>query len=665
MGIKKAVKKVLNIDKIGAKDSKRILEKVDGYSRVSFDIFDTLIKRDVPDETSIFEILQKKLIKEKYITSEVDFVKERKKAEQAARIIAENQEVTLDEIYEQLECLLKTEKKHILEEEEQLEIELCTVNPLIRPIYDYCIQKGIDVYIISDMYLSKKVIEKILQKNGYTQYKALYVSCENHCSKRQGKLYDLFLEKEKIEKGSILHIGDNMKTDILQAKKHGFAVCKIPKDISWNEYFQTSGLNDHDRANYRVISAFINNRESKISDQYERLGYEVFGPLLYGFTDWICRNIQQDTKLYFVSRDGYIVKKAYEVLKKQRNISATDRYLYISRRSLYLPSLNDRCSLENAMTYISVNKTTKADVVFERFGISKEKFRSVAKDLGINPDKTYTREALKKDTDIKRIFDAFSESLKCNAAEEYKAMNEYFKQQDFNGNVVLIDIGWRGSIQRALEDVKQEKLWKPYKVYELYLAIRHDAMVKPENAKGYLVNFNQNNKMLESFAAYNALIEMFFSAPHGSVNRYKWDSDRNESVIQFDAFEYRDEVSTEKKAFEIIQSLQRGALLFVEDFSKSILSKEVFSAEVMYQNLLNFGTMVKRKDAETFGDFPYHDTEVQPVAKPDSLYYYLLHPKKFKYDFATSAWRVAFLKRMLKIKLPYYKIFCFLYRKTR
>lgn len=664
MKIKKVAKNILKIDRRGIKESKKIIRKIKDYSVVTFDIFDTLVKRDVPEEIVVFEILQKKLIEHKLIDSETDFVKMRIQAELDARRCSINSEVSLEEIYAHLSFITPEYKKKILQMEEKIEIDICTVNPLIKPVYDYCIKNGLEIYIISDMYLRSEILEKILSKCGYTDYKKLYVSCEYGCSKRGGKLYPLFLKKEKLEAKRIIHIGDDLKADILQASKYGINVCKIPKLVLKDSYFCMEGLNKSEKEQYKILQAFIDNRKNEGMNRYEQIGYEVFGPLLYGFSEWISENIEKESKLYFVSRDGYVVKKAFEIIQKKKRLPVISRYFYISRRSLYLPALNGRCTLENAMKYISVHKTTKADVVFERFGISKQEFYKVAQCLKIDPEKTYVRQELKSNQDVNRVFEFLRNELENNACTEYKAMNEYFKTQDFTGKVVLVDIGWRGSIQKALEDLDQSDLYNPFKIRELYLAIRHDAMVKPDTAKGYLVNFEKNNTMLESFAAFNAIIEMFFSAPHGSVNKYVLDSDNHVS-IDFDEYEYCSDIPKEKEAAEIIGELQSGALRFVEDFCKSILSDNTFSSKVAYQNLLNFGTMAKKKDAEVFGDFPYHDTEVQPIARPESILYYFFHPQRFKYDFATSAWRVAFLKRLFKIRLPYYRLFCILYRKTR
>ena len=662
MGMKHKLKQLLRVDEMGCKESQQLLDEINGYAAVSFDIFDTLLKRDVSSPTHVFREMERQLQGDSGNTN--SFVQARIKAEEKAREMTGG-EVTLRQIYEQVALPPTWSVDALVELEENMEIALCTPNPMIKKVYDACLASGVKIYVISDMYLAPSVLEKMLEKCGYRGYQRLYVSCQEGVSKRDGGLYRIFLDREHLQPHQVIHIGDDLKADVLQAKKNGLRACKIPRRLVRMEYYGDNGLNQEQCRDYKDVAAFLDNRLERVEDPYERLGFEVFGPLLYGFADWIGRQAGKGSKLYFVSRDGYIVKQAYERLKQLRGWETEDHYLYCSRRSLYLPALYGACTWERATHYISVHQTTKADVVFERFGISPEELRAAAQSLGIDPEQTYSRGEFKTHPDVLRLFEYFSAVLKQAAKEEYQAMDHYFLQENFSGPVTLVDIGWRGSIQKALEELDQSQLTQPYQVYELYLAIRHDAVVSPEHAKGYLVNFTQDQEMLESFAAYNALIEMFFSAPHGSVTRYMWDKESGKPEIAFQPYEYRDEVEQERKASEIMVKLRNGALRFVEEFGSSFLGQKEYSPRVLYQNLLRFGGQAKLRDAQLFGDFPYHDTTVQPVAKPKSLGHYMFHLGEFKYDFATSAWRVAFLRRLFKINLPYYRMFQLMYGRSR
>jgi hypothetical protein len=80
----------------------------------------------------------------------------------------------------------------------------------------------------------------------------------------------------------------------------------------------------------------INNGLQKIENRLERIGYEVLGPLLVGYCQWIHgqRDLYQFDKLFFLARDMKLPLHIYRVLY---GMEGTD-YLYSSRESLYKPN---------------------------------------------------------------------------------------------------------------------------------------------------------------------------------------------------------------------------------------------------------------------------------------------------------------------------------------
>lgn len=145
---------------------KKLINIVKGYDIVSFDIFDTLIKRDVYKEHDVFDLIEKRY-NATYKDSIDNFRYLRVEAERIARKNSNTEEVSLKEIYISIALLDKTyetrlEVLRLLEEE--IEYEISYPNQLIKEVYDYCLLYKKKIYIISDMYLSKKLIEKILKK---------------------------------------------------------------------------------------------------------------------------------------------------------------------------------------------------------------------------------------------------------------------------------------------------------------------------------------------------------------------------------------------------------------------------------------------------------------------------------------------------------------------
>ena len=61
---------------------------------------------------------------------------------------------------------------------------------------------------------------------------------------------------------------------------------------------------------------------------------------------------------------------------------------------------------------------------------------------------------------------------------------------------------------------------------------------------------------------------------------------------------------------------------------------------------------------------PFISKKSYYLAKPKSIFYYIVKPRMLKTDFALSEWKIGFLKRLLKIKLPYFKIYK-IYKKNK
>ena len=86
-------------------------------------------------------------------------------------------EVTLKDIYTVMTSYDDDIKDILMAAEIEYESNLCVVNKDMIDIYN-SIVKNKRVFLISDMYLSKEVIESILEKNNITGYDELIISNE-------------------------------------------------------------------------------------------------------------------------------------------------------------------------------------------------------------------------------------------------------------------------------------------------------------------------------------------------------------------------------------------------------------------------------------------------------------------------------------------------------
>ncbi len=281
-----------------------ILKETEKYDVVCFDVFDTLLIRDVMKPTDVFRFSYGELGRYIRILSEM-----------IARKSSKTGEVTLEDI----------EKKCLFSCQKELEIEqvVCRANPQIKQIYDVLKKQGKKILALSDMYLSSKVISELLQKAGYEI--PVIVSCEYGCDKASGKLFQEFLIQHSFSPSQVIHIGDSAISDCEGAKKASI------KSILINRHSNQLAYTRYTKNNFE-FAAFVNHGLCEEKDPVERIGYEIIGPIILSFCQWVHEKYEENKydRLFFLARD---MRFAYEIY---RSLYPNDeaRYLCVSRKSL-------------------------------------------------------------------------------------------------------------------------------------------------------------------------------------------------------------------------------------------------------------------------------------------------------------------------------------------
>lgn len=142
----------------------KIKEKINKADVVSFDIFDTLVFRNVLYPVDIFRLMES-LIYEKYGLK--GFSKIRTESEAKTRLIANKEDITLDEIYSTITKKLGSTANKIKALELELEDKFIIMNPFMKEVFDYAIESKKTIYVISDMYLSSEFLVNKLEALGY------------------------------------------------------------------------------------------------------------------------------------------------------------------------------------------------------------------------------------------------------------------------------------------------------------------------------------------------------------------------------------------------------------------------------------------------------------------------------------------------------------------
>lgn len=329
-----------------ARELLRIKYKLLKYKKVSFDIYDTLIKRDTRKPGDVFYLLAQEYIcefGENKRTAE-EIINMRLEAQKQAESNKDTEEISIYDIY-MYSGFENKERQFLLDKEMEIEYKLSCRNPLIGEVYDWCIKCKKDVLITSDMYLPQELIEKILEKNNYNEYKKLYLSSSIGKRKSTGNLFKEVYKKENCRATEVVHIGDAKKGDFLKPLLNGSKAVLIKRNM---EVCMDKGKSAKTiKAGYHIkigknikhgmLHSFINNRTYSNKNVMSRFGYELTGPIVYGYCRWLHKQKEENNiqHIYFLAREGVILINIYlKIYPEDIDICSV---LRVSRHALKKP----------------------------------------------------------------------------------------------------------------------------------------------------------------------------------------------------------------------------------------------------------------------------------------------------------------------------------------
>lgn len=641
-------------------DFNKIKTMIDSKSIITFDVFDTLIKRLVDRPEDIFKFVEKKFNCSH--NNQSDFQINRIKAEKRAREILNGQEICLADVYDQLNDVYPEEELKALSSLEiKAELELSIGNYDIINIFNYAKSKGKKIFIISDMYLPRKTIKKILEKNGIVGYQKIYVSSEYHKTKSSGELFEIFIHEQKILPQNVMHIGDNKLADYKSPRKYGIAACLIKnnENLIPKVYSKISAeIKNTDAMEYSVLNnygALKIKGHSFDSNSTFRIGYQVFGPLLFGYTKWLidqCRDNNIDIIL-FCSRDGYILKKCFDLLYDEKDIRTF--YFYGSRKAIVIPNFQyDHSIGEMLKRYKSMPLTFDLKFILKKLGINKKDLKFGADVINKNCGKRYS---IKNLPDIENLLTPYIFQIQQNSKEQAAFLLEYLDTlltPNYH-NVALVDIGGNRTIEKNLRCFLQYNNREKWNLYSFSLE-----MADKETSKSlaYLYAKNHDWYLYPLIMPFYYFMEIMLSAPHGSVKGYS----KKEKMIypQLGRYDYENDSMNECKLF----NLQKGILSFINDFSYIGKNYMALNNATCIQKLFAFGMTPTNKDLAIWDSFKFNADGLTPLISKRKTWRYFIHPAALFRDYQSSLWKSGFFSSLLhtsKFNCLIYKVIKYLH----
>lgn len=365
---------------------------------------------------------------------------------------------------------------------------------------------SVKMAIISDYYLPKAFYIHVLETFHLNQYfKEIFISCEFHCNKYSGELYQYLIDTNKICKNAIM-IGDNKHSDYYMPQKYGIKA--YYKKWKPKENDEVYGKYEHEI--HRIL-------KSK-NFTYYSASLLLFTEKLY--MELCKRNLRE---VFFCAREGKFLKLLFdsyqEIIINECSPKIKTHYLYISRKASFLISLDvieqehfdsfisnyPNCNINNFLKSIGF-QPSQIDLLKESLNLS---FEEEIKDF-INSDSFYL---LSKNT-------LFQDLYESNRINQQKSFDMYFKQfQSTEKRIAMVDIGWYGSIQDNLQ--KYFKNTKEITGFYVGLLTKKTEVNYNQNKIGLLFSeLPYKNKNYKLWSYNYLLYERLFTADHGGTEGY-------------------------------------------------------------------------------------------------------------------------------------------------
>lgn len=487
---------------------KKLEDKIREAEAVSFDLFDTLIMRQTLFSTDVIRHVDCSL-REKGIHIK-DFYKRRVSSEKE---LSKHTAPTLTQIYENM--LAKQENNfdgNEITAQMLADLEWNIDYNLIVPRYEVCnifresVACGKRVYVVSDSYYSKCQLAEILKKCEITKYADILSSSDYKTSKTQN-LYHILKDREKDKK--ILHIGDDIVSDIECVDKWGIASCQLPSGVDLWEAVGNLGLGGYtdSLSDCLRIGMFISrifnspfqfeteDKRIKISDAYD-IGYLLCAPMISDFVLWFYRQLQEQNlkNIWFSARDGYLIKKMYGYLLGSYHQENKTVYFLTSRTAAI------RAGIRNSEDIRHVDgmkfSGTLEENLRERFGL----------EVGLLEE----RHSFNEDTGLMQYKNAILD----NARKQYRNYRKYIAGLDMEkGDIAFFDFVAKGTCQMFIQRLVDDHMKGFY-----FLRLEPECM---NNKELDIQSFYLKEEM-DTSAIYDNyyILETLLTAPHPSVQGF-------------------------------------------------------------------------------------------------------------------------------------------------
>jgi predicted HAD superfamily hydrolase len=544
---------------------------------IAFDIFDTLLCRPLLDPEATKEIVAQRAAGN---LGEI-YRQHRCKAEAAARQQA-GRDVGLDQVYGEFAKQTGLSQQEVeglrrLEEE----VEWHSVSPrgdgvsLLRAARE----TGKRVVLISDMFLPKDYLERLLKERGIVDWDALYVSNDVGVRKDSGELYRHVLDREGLSPAELLMVGDNERVDVQIPVGLGMPTHHVLRSVETARMIPRMGPlladaeRDKDLNNQLTMGLLL--RRSYSPMFYEKvdpaslfpptplnLGYSIVGPLVLGFVRWLAEQACNDgiDRLYFLAREGQNIKLVYDRWREAFGVGPRSEYLVLSRRATTVPAINSRSDILNiARTNFVAN--TAMSFLDERFGLtlSKKRWNEIERSTDWTPGRQVAVWNGQVKQELLQLLDAVSDDILAQARAERPTLLTYLHEVGLDGaeRTAVVDVGYSATVQDRVSTFVNKTIHGYYMMTvgpAHVVADRHGSIVR-----GCFAEKIKNVRTAPPIYQNSFTLEKMLGCNEGQIVRYVSEGNGHVSGV------HRPLSPRERQGNAARSDIRQGMMEYVED----------------------------------------------------------------------------------------------------
>lgn len=491
---------------------------------LSLDCFDTLFWRHVAKPFDIFTLIDNGI-------SPIDRAKAEARARARVRFSRNASEVTIDEIYAELDKqFTQQQRQALIEHEIKLESENGFLFEPAVALLRKAKERGVRTIIVSDIYYSASQLSRILEAQSpeiLSLIDHIYCSAEFGYGKYD-QLWPEIISQEEVAAQAIFHVGDNAVADYHRARSFGINAVHFLQNeedtqraLSHREVIGSILLPEC-RSTRPVPSWFHSCYSTELRGEVsgdKMTAWTTLGPVLYAFARFIqhhCANLP-GVKLAFLLRDGYMPYRAWQTLYPEHEACT----LRISRLTSVRASFCDKSDIEAYLIdnfhYRGKRETPVNDAAIElvtRHFMLSPSHRQQLGEYVVRHGSTLGSfcDALLAEESVAEIIE--------NSARIRERLIKHLRQQtgiSAGETLVFIDLGYEGTTQNRLSAVLEKEL--DITVKGCYLIARFVAGWR-ENRFGLLNPDTVDYRTLSTLTQFIASFEMLCSSHDGTVVDY-------------------------------------------------------------------------------------------------------------------------------------------------